>query len=85
MCRVLIWYVSNVSLKGHCVVLEMKFKLEFLYIYNIKKITIQTQKYVSYPELSKQAVLRGNKIPRTLCEARKLAGSAKKKKQGKNL
>ena len=38
-------------------------------------IVIDTQKYLSFPSLNKHE----NKVPRTLFEARKVAGSAKYK------
>lgn len=50
-CSLLITFL----LKRHYVVLEEN----FFDIYNINKVIIQTQKYLFFPEVNKQADLRG--------------------------
>ena len=44
--------------------------------FNMYNINAVTQKYLSFTSLSQQAVLRGEEGPRTLFEAREVAGSA---------
>ena len=48
------------TLKEHYVVLEKKLKLYFdFHTYNITEVIIYTWKCSSFPQLNKQAVLRG--------------------------
>ena len=58
--------IENHYLKGHYVVLEKKFNFN---IHKINTVIIKTQKYF---ELFSEE----NRVPRTLFEARKMAGSA---------
>lgn len=48
------------------------------HIYKINEVITQTQKYLFFPRVNKQAVLREKKkVPRTLFKVRGVAGSAK--------
>ena len=40
-------------------------------VFSINEAIIQTQKYAFLPYVNKQAVLRGQLCPRTLCESKK--------------
>ena len=62
--------------KGHYVVLPTWIPIQNFDINNINKVMIITQKYNTHNWINK-LFSEENKVPRTLFEARKVAGSAR--------
>ena len=75
LCRNVFFFLF--ALKGQYVVLKNKIQTENFSTYIINEvIIIQSWRYLLLPQLINKLLSEENKVPRTLFEARKVAGSA---------